>query len=348
MLLKPKNENILWIYFLRPILFVLISLIILAALYLYLVPLTNIVGMGLFADYICPTSSGVWGICGRISKNLRTGVYKFDPNGDDIAVGFFVFLLTLVTCGLYILGTILYISSRNKGYVKKFDHKLCFNVYCGCGDTYTNYDELYNNVWHPTNKNKFCCGYESGLYMYYTSMVCFTIATFVSSIMLSVWVGRYISIISIPQCMPYINTRIGLYGCVSSLNTTFGQYVGGQNCNDCAGIGFAILWPPLLGIILLSIFILKCVKKCKENYNIIKLDLEKESRKNIVPIKSILITHPFECEICCHSRNMYTHVSCCKQQLCFNCWDKLNTCPFCRQIFNKEIISQFIDITNIS
>ena len=97
---RPKNENLIWIYFLRPISYILTVIALLGLTYLYLVPFTNLVGMGLFADYNCPTNSGVWGHC------------------DPVGLGVFAFTIIQATLGLWILGFIFYGCSRRKGYIK--------------------------------------------------------------------------------------------------------------------------------------------------------------------------------------------------------------------------------------
>ncbi len=331
MLTRSREENIFWTYILRPIIYILLCIIIFGLLYLYCVPLTNIVGMGLFADYKCPTNSGVWGACGYTNGNT------FDPNGSIVIVGFFVFLITLSTVGLYILGTSLYISSRRKGYVKKFHWDTCCSSYC-CELPERNIDWIKTD----NDQNYDCCGGScpSGPYQYYTATICFAIATFISTIFIGTWVGRYIAVNSVSYCLPYQNTRIGLYGCVSTLvNTT--TYVGGQNCNNCAGMGFAILGIPLFAIELLSISIFICLKKCKILYNNIKNDLvQKDLQKNAESVIDSTINKddikPNQCPICFLFMGEFVRLSCCHKTLCKDCIEKVNKCPYCRGTFNKN------------
>jgi hypothetical protein len=105
---------------------------VLAATYLYLVPFTNIVGEALFADYRCYPGTSVWGVCGRLTYN-RDRSYYFDPNGGDVAAGFFVWVLVQVTVGFALLATVLQLHSRRVGYINTykcddFCGSCCFDI----------------------------------------------------------------------------------------------------------------------------------------------------------------------------------------------------------------------------
>ncbi|AYV77178.1 MAG: hypothetical protein Barrevirus17_4 [Barrevirus sp.] len=279
MITRPRNENIFWIYFLKPVIFGVLALIGLCLAYLYCVPLTNIVGQGLFADFKCPPNTGVWGACGY---TLIGG--GFDISGDNIGVGFFVWLLIQSTVGLYIVSIILYFSSRRKGYVRKWTLDDCLGSYL-CFNSPDLIDE-----WVSTNVNQKynCCTYkcEAGPYLYYTFTICFTIATIMTTIIVGTWLGRYGAINGIEQCLPYKDTQIGLYGCFSSNNT----YVGGQTCQNCAGFGFLIVGVPLLLVELFSICLFLCIKKCRVLYREFSIELERdENEKQIIKQKQIEI-----------------------------------------------------------
>jgi hypothetical protein len=328
MMSKPKSENIFWIYILRPISVIILAAIASGATYLYLVPFTNIVGTGLFADYTCPASTGVWQVCGRMDT-LST---KFDSNGTNVAAGFFVFLIIQATVGLYIASIILYACSRRKGYIRKFTWKNCRNSYF-CWESPDNNDD-----WIQTDKDQLykCGSYYCGCgpYVYYTFTICLSIATFLTTIFIGVWVGRYIAVQTVPSCTAYKNTRIGLLGCVSNAN---GQYVGGQDCNNCAGIGFAILALPILIVEILVIFFYLFVKRCCSIYKETKDRLERENQEQLQEVNN----SDGKCNICCNFIGDLARLPC-NHTMCLSCAnnDAVTRCPFCRKDFEKtDIVS---------
>lgn len=327
---KPKNENIFWLYILRPLLWFLVSVVAGAATYLYLVPLTNIVGMGLFADYTCP-NTGVWQVCGRETNG------QFDPNGQDVAVGFFVFLIVLSTVGLYIVGTIFYICSRRKGYVKRFAWSDCCNVYWCCEGPRGTEEWV---VTDDTPSFTDCDGseYFAGPYLYFTSTILFAIATFMTTIIVGIWVGRFVAVNTNTPCLPYQNTRIGLYGCVNSN----GQYVGGQDCKNCAGLGFAILGLPLFIVEFFAISIFICMKKCRTQYKATKERLRLEQDQALAVDNSGI-----ECNICNELLQVCAVLPCHETHIiCSGCSNKIDKCPFCRKEFKKgDIVLHKKEIT---
>jgi len=326
MISKPRSDNIFWLYILRPILVILLIAIAGGAAYLYLVPFTNIVGVGLFADYTCPTSTGVWQVCGRMNSFST----QFDPNGTNVIVGFFVFLIIQATVGLYITSIILYSCSRRKGYVTKFSWKNCFKSYF----QYINPDRI--DDWVQTDHDQLykCGSYNCacGPYMYYTFVICVSIATFLTTIFVGIWVGRYIAVQSVSSCTQYKDTRIGLLGCVSNAN---GQYVGGQDCKNCAGIGFAILALPLLIIEILTILIHLFIKKCRNIYKDTKDRLEKENQAELQEVAN----SDGKCNICCNFVSDMARLPC-QHTMCLSCAnnDAVTRCPFCRRDFEKKNI----------
>jgi len=319
---KPRAENILWIYILRPIFWVLLVASLAAATYLYLVPFTNVVGMGLFADYTCPATTGVWQVCGRLAVAGR-----FDPNGTVVIVGFFVFLIILSTIGMYIFGIICYIFSRRKGYVKRFTWGNFCDAYCCCESANYIDEWVQTDTVHQEYECLECCG--SGPYLYFTSTIMFAIATFMSTIIVGIWFGRYIAVNTNTYCSQYQNTKIGLYGCVSNVNQ---QYVGGQDCMNCAGLGFAILGIPLLIAELLAISMFICLKKCRVMYREAKNRLVAEQETANANAQANK-----ECIICLTPLEVFAVLPCHKSHIiCSSCSNKVDKCPVCRKEFNKK------------
>lgn len=323
MISKPKNDNIFWIYILRPFLIIMCILILSAIAYLYLVPFTNIIGMQLFADYKCPTDTGVWQVCGRM--NYKSDA--FDVNGSNVVAGFFVFLIIQATVGLAIISVILYPCSRRKGYVRKFTFDGCCGSYMYC--------ELphQNNDWVMTDHDQsygYGCECQSGPYMYYTSVLCLTITIFLTTIFVGIWVGRYIAVQTVSSCIPYKNTNIGLLGCVNAA----GQYVGGQTCNNCAGIGFGILALPVLILEILLVCFYFFIKKCRNTYLETKNKLETENNNKLERIDDN------KCRICENISMEIVTLSCNHNSICINCAnnDAVTRCPICLVDFKKEEI----------
>lgn len=335
---------------------------VLAATYLYLVPFTNIVGEALFADYRCYPGTSVWGVCGRLTYNPDRGYYYFDPNGGDVAAGFFVFVLVQVTVGFALLATVLQLHSRRVGYIKTYNW---FNFWCSCSEpdqdwVGTRRDQL---VGCGNREGSFICGdddtcclYRSGPCMAYNSLWLFAFSIFVSTIIIGTWAGRAIAVRSVQQCIPYANTQIGLYGCV--LN---GSYVGGQECNNCAGIGFGILGVPLFVAELIVLLCFICCKRCVRAYRAteqavvarrireqqeadrvaLKLadtNLEKEfggvvAARHTLPVESMVPGEP--CVIC--QIDVPANVKLpCLHYVCQSCCERMRMCPFCRTPYVLE------------
>jgi hypothetical protein len=252
---EPLSTNIIWLYILKPILYTLIFLAFLASMYLYLVPFTNIVGIGLFADYTCPNTTGVWQTCGR--TDFITG--NFSPNGNTIAVGFFVFIIIQSTIGLFLLSILCYSRSLRKGYIKRFNWSDCVSSYFCCKRP----EDL--DEWTITNTEleSQSADINRGPYLYFNFTISLFFSILVSTIFVGIYVGRYIAVNRVGQCIPYRDSRIGLYGCVSNSD---GKYVGGQNCMNCAGIGFGILGIPLLVLEIMAVLFYYCMKRCYISY----------------------------------------------------------------------------------
>ncbi|AYV77177.1 MAG: hypothetical protein Barrevirus17_3 [Barrevirus sp.] len=255
---QPLTDNIIWYYIIKPILYFLVFVISCGLIYLYLVPFTNIVGQALFADFTCPNSTGVWQTCGKTVFLSN----QFDPNADQIGVGFFVFLIIQSTIGLFLLSILLYYCSRRKGYMKRFTWSDCIPAYF-CYGKPKDMDE-----WIITDPN----ANQLGPHQYFQFTILLFFSILVTTIVFGICIGRLIAVNSISQCLSYKNTRIGLFGCVSNAN---GQYVGGQTCNSCTGIGFGILGIPLLILEIIAVLIYYCLKKCYRSFK----DTEAEIRR---------------------------------------------------------------------
>ena len=111
---KPRVENVFWVYCARPILVTFAVLAALGCLYLYLVPLTNIVGKGLFADYVrgcygtapCPLALTFVRRCatptlafGALAAALEPMVKPLTPMGPTYRAAFSSFALSSLPSG---------------------------------------------------------------------------------------------------------------------------------------------------------------------------------------------------------------------------------------------------------
>jgi hypothetical protein len=160
----------------------------------------------------------------------------------------------------------------------------------------------------------------------------FAIATLVTTIIVGTWFGRYIAVNTNTVCAQYQNTKIGLYGCVSNVNQ---QYVGGQDCMNCAGLGFAILGLPLLIAELLAICIFICIKKCRILYREAKEQLTVEIERANANAQANK-----ECIICLTPLEVFAVLPCHKSHIiCSSCSNKVDKCPVCRKEFNKKDVT---------
>ena len=228
---QPRATNVFWKYFLKPVIAVFCAILVAGALYLYLVPFTNIIGQWLFADFRCYPASNVWGVCGRVNSR-----HDFDVNGGDVVVDFFVFLIIQSSVGFILLGSYLGLASLRHGRLVGFDCEL----FC-CSCCFTSREIDATPEWRQAQaidydeKPKGPCMATHGIWF---SVVGILFAT----LFVGIWGGRAIAVHTVPQCMPFVDTQIGLYGCVSNVD---GTYVGDRACTDCAGVGFGILAIPL-------------------------------------------------------------------------------------------------------
>ena len=350
---KPRDNNICWNYVVYPVFWTFVALISLGILYLYLVPFTNVVGHALFADYTCPPETGVWQVCGRIKAFKK----QFDHSEDDVSVGFMVFLIIQITIGCFIIACLLAIFSRRKGRVRYFDSESFF-----CTWSWSNNDA---NNWIPVDDVDQSCYCDStlanGSCLYYHAVWFFAIPIFFTTMIVGIYGGRFIAVNNLPQCTPYSDTRIGLYGCVSNTN---GSYVGGKACTDCAGYGFLILCIPLFIVELLIITFYVCIKRCRTRFREIKERLGAEKTREferrqqnqslenfegsgIVLKEQVKMdddSEKIECDICCISMGPYVELPCdCKKNICKKCATQMGKCPLCRQKYTKRDIKKVIE-----
>lgn len=291
---KPIKENICWKYLVMPIWYVAFTLIMIGLLYLYAVPFTNIVGQALFADFKCPEDSGVWQVCGRMRQDGLgfDSTYHFDPDGSLAPAGFLVFMIIQSTVGFLLLASILAINSRRKGYIKRCDYSDCCLSFIG--GLYYLSDDNWTEV---TEEQDYTCYgglsryRRGGQCMYYNFTWLFITSIIVSTIVIGTYGGRAIAVNQIAQCMPFHNTSIGLYGCVSDQD---GSYVGGKGCTDCAGVGFGILGIPLLimEVIMVGIyfFVKGWCRLCREA----KDDIQIDNRRDVDEIDSSPVEADFD------------------------------------------------------
>jgi len=267
---EEQNRNIFWKYLGRPVCYIFGIPIAMALIYLYLVPFTNVIGQALFADYKCPVETGIWQVCGQkwVTEN------SFNPDGSDVGVGFLVFLLIQGTIGFFLLSLYMFGHSRKKGYVKQFR---CFDFWCSCFDNHMADEDNWHQVTDDQTylNDRYC---KAGPCLFYNASWIFAFSIILSTIMIGIWFGRYIAVHSISQCIPYVDTKIGMYGCVSNTN---GAYVGGKDCINCAGTGFGILGMPLLIAEVLVIVIYYFIKNCRTLFIEEKIKLEREKKQEI-------------------------------------------------------------------
>lgn len=365
MCMQSSDSNVFWLYFLRPVLIAIAICVALGVVYLYIVPFTNIVGQAMFADYKCYPNTGVWGVCGRITISD-----VFDSNGSIVAVGFLVFLVIQVTVTMALISLFLFCASRRRGRFNTITSESLWcshNVYRlkewredGYGSWKWNDSEFGRRLEIDQYDDNCCCAPQkwciSGIWVGLTSI-------FFSTVIVGIYVGRVLAVSSVPQCMPFSNTRIGLYGCVDAL----GAYVGGDACTACAGVGFGILVIPLFTAEVVVVLVYYAVKSCRRNYISTRKRLEEERDKEFVEYErqrvklqdvpvcvpvppltsdSVIVTTPVEvigvvlgqsrtCTICAFDRAAYIELPC-KHSLCLECAKAVRVCPFCRAEYSLK------------
>lgn len=299
---RPRNENLLWIYFLRPLVYILGFVVLIGLVYLYTVPFTNVVGMGLFGDFTCP--NGVWIHC------------------NPVDIGLFAFLIIQATLGLWILAFVFYGLSRRKGYIKKWRWRDC------CRSAYCYGHPSSIKEWTKTDPNDrynfLCFNCAAGPFLYVNSTILFFVAAIATATLIGIYGGHQIAINTIPKCMQYVNTTLGVHGCMEN-----GGYVD-NGCKSCTGLGFAILGIPLYLTIFISIYFYIVIKKCRAMYNEIKEEIQLEDDE-FDPCSICLVKKP-------------TTMLPCEHFLCPICVAKVNKCPLCRKKFAKDDLIESVSI----
>lgn len=350
------------------LLYSFIALFIAGCLYLYIVPFTNVIGMQLFADYRCTDSTGVWGVCGRSDNDV------FDPNGTNVRVGFFVFIIIQITVGFIILASFLNGCSRRKGRIVKYH---CVDLWC---HTCTNIvdDDPSQEYWERSTQRQdyclddccqfwqcFCCidtDYQDeycpmGPCLAYAAIWLYGFATLVVTIFVGVWGGRAIAVRVLPQCQPFIDTSIGLYGCISNSNFST---ITDPSCVPCAGYGFGILGVPLLVFEIIGVILWLSFISCRRKYIATKAAIlrERQAAAEAIEVPVIPVekqeaspaNHDFTtvvpplismvdqqiCVICEENRALH-NLPCCNHTICDYCAKNtdgpetlIKRCPFCR------------------
>jgi hypothetical protein len=269
----PRHENIFWSA-LKPLLWCMAAVTALGALYLWCVPLTNVMGQVLFADFKCYAGDSIWGVCGK-TYDLRG---RFDPNGTGVVVGFLVFLMIQSSMGALVIATTLYMSSRYYG--RLYDYPQRMNGEICCASCFSDAEDR-SWYWIPRdlsvdssvdNEDATWCG----AYLQINSIGFAIFGIFCLTIYIGVWGGRAIAMQVHHTCIPYKATQLGFYGCVDAA----GAYVGGDTCRNCAGIGFAILGLPLFFLHLLIPLLWICFRRIYKAYRKTKRDLQEIAAQN--------------------------------------------------------------------
>lgn len=243
-----RSCSVFWKYVARPCIVVLVTL---GVGYLYVVPVTNLAGMQMFGDFKCHQPTGIWGACGNQNNHG-----DWDANGSDVGVGFFVFLLVQITVGFIILGVYLICSSRSYGRLRKFHLSDMCSACCYRDENFV----LASGKETKRHRHELECG----SCLVHCGIAFLVVGAVVSTLIVGMWGGRAIAVRSVDQCKPFINTTIGLYGCVSSAT---GKYVGADACTACIGVGFGILAVPLLAVEVVLLLSLCACSACRAAFH---------------------------------------------------------------------------------
>lgn len=215
---------------------IVFTIFVLGGVYLFAFPITNVAGWFLFADYHC--SYGLWGPC-------------------DVPTSLFTFLIVTTTLGFFIAGTVCILRSRSLGKLRSFS----LRDFCCC---YLQDDFRAHRAHHYADVQQ---GYD----WLHHGVVLLMVGTFISTVLVGVWVGRLVAVHTVRGCAPFVNASIGFSGCVQN-----GVYVGGRACTDCTGYGFAIVGVPLL-VLEASIMVGSCMwRACRDEFERTKKELEQQ------------------------------------------------------------------------
>jgi len=216
-----------------------------------------------------------------------------------------------------------------------------------------------------------CYTFENGQCLYYHALWFFGTGLILSTLIFGIYVGRLIAVNTLSRCKPFVDTNIGLHGCVSNVD---GTYIGGKACTDCGGYGFLILAIPLFILEMLIVAFYVCIKRCRIRFRDMKSELEIEQRElqqqielqrqrelelqqnqslenfdvNAISLNDQIkmSDNDNECNICCNLQDKYVILPC-EHNIRKTCADQLSKCPYCRQPFNKRNVKVMDNINAI-